>query len=400
MKELTNPLIQHVRLDIPRRFNELTLFGQHRDRLTRVLGGETLPPYEIIVHPSSRCNLQCAWCIGEEILDERDLSKASDRLPSTLEDPDKMARVIDGIVNYEKDGFRVENVSFSGITGEPFMAKQSFVKAVKILTKHGVRVGVFSNSTLIDPDIQNALLKISYINVSLDAATPVTWANMKYRGKSAGYELFDRVIQNVGNLTRARDKSGSDLQVNASFVLYPDNYPEIYEAARLCKGMGVNTLRIKQDISGISLLSPGQREEAVKLCARVQSDLVDDRFRFVEIHPPDTAPKSQRSFNQCLITNLWGAVGSDGKVYACNYNACVGGVPPYGNAIEQSFQEIWEGETRRRIQQQLPMGCPQECDPFKGRANRLLSAVQESYQTNGPEITDLYIDELLRQLHD
>lgn len=400
MVEGPNPLMGFVRKDIPGIFNEVNVLKKHETRFLHALNhGIVLPPYEIIIHPSAACNLQCQWCIGGRVLEEKGSEKNSDRLPSLLTDPEKMEKVIRGVVNYKKDGFRVENVSFSGITGEPLVAKKAFIRAVDILKENDTRVGVFSNSVLIDQDLIQALLKIDYINISLDATTPEMFAKLKYSGNPFGINIFNRLLGNVRNLVKARNESiDSKLEINASFILYPDNYHEIYKAAELLKETGVGTLRMKQDISGKNLLSFDQMKEADILLAQVD-ELADDKFKFVKIHQLHNPSESKQSFTQCIITDLMAAIGSDGNVYPCNYNACVGGVP-YGNVIDHSFAEIWEGEDRKRIKSQIPAICPTVCDPFKNRSNRLFQAVSDSQQRFGTEITGKYIQEIIKEVND
>jgi len=305
-----------------------------------------------------------------------------------------MEKVIRGIVAYKKDGFRVENVSFSGITGEPLMAKESFVRAVEILKENNIRVGIFSNAVLIDDDLIRSLIKINYINISMDAATPETYAKLKYSGNPEGQNKFNQLITNIKKLVKAKNEAkDSSLEINASFILYPDNYFEIYEASKLSKGIGVGTLRMKQDNSGKKLLSPQQMSEAEELLTKIDK-LVDDNFRFIKIHKLNNPSEMKRKVNQCLITDLMAAIGSDGNVYPCNYHACVGGIP-YGNAIDHSFSEVWEGQKRADIKKQLPKICPTVCDPFKNRSNRLFMAIKESYEKYGSEKTEEYIQEII-----
>ncbi len=389
-----NPLSEFARKDIPGVFNEVNVLRQHKTRVEHALNNDTiLPPYEIIIHPAAGCNLHCDWCIGGRVLEDQD-GEWSDLLPSALVNPDNMERLITGVVNYKKEGFRVENVSFSGITGEPLVAKQSFIRAVDILKNEDIRVGLFSNAVLIDEETIEALLKIDYISISVDAGTPETYANLKYGGMPQGRILFERLVRNIDSLVKARNEStDSNLQVNSSFVLYPDNYDEIYEAANLLKGLGVGTLRMKQDISGRKLLSQEQKEEARILLERVDG-LVDGNFEFVKIHQLGRPSDMQRLFHRCVITDLMAAIGSDGNVYPCNYNATLEGVP-YGNAIDSSFEEIWEGEKRKQVKNQIPSICPPYCDPFKTRANNLLQAVSDSQEVHGIEETQGYIQEII-----
>ena len=144
---LANPFTQLIRHDIPGRFNEVDLLKKQWARIQNALNGNILPPYEILIHPSSACNLCCAWCIGDHVPIQTknreglpiflDASKTSTRrLPDTLADPDTMIRMIQGILDYKKIGtyfdgeqkheheFRVENVSFSGLIGEPLVFQE------------------------------------------------------------------------------------------------------------------------------------------------------------------------------------------------------------------------------------------------------------------------------------
>lgn len=394
-KNIENPF-QHLRRDdLPGRFNEAQMFVDQRARLEAINSGKIVPPYEVIIHPSGACNLGCQWCIGARILDGSVSADSNDLLKSSLTNPEIMEKVIRDMAAYEKDGFRIENFSFSGITGEPLVAKKAFMRAVDILKgrEGGARVGIFSNSTLIDDDLIQTLLKIDYINISLDAGTPETFAALKYGGHPEGEKIFQHLIENVGKLVEARNESRSNLAINASVILHPDNYHEMYQVAVLLKELGVDTLRMKQDISGGRLLSAEQLKEAATLVSRTQS-LSGDGFNFVQIHPLGKPPVLDRAFERCRVTDLWGAVGSDGSIFPCNYNALVG-VPPYGNVIEKPFSEIWEGDKRMEMKERLPEGCPPMCDPFKTRANGLLELAAKVRAEHGKEKMNEFVKDLV-----
>jgi MoaA/NifB/PqqE/SkfB family radical SAM enzyme len=186
---------KYLRTDIPGIFNEIFILKKHLDRFNYALDTDiVLPPYEVIIHPCSRCNLRCKWCIGGNVPTEKGETKADlQRLPSTLTDPSKMERLIKNLLSYKKTvtttednkkikkTYRVENVSFSGLVGEPFVAKESFIRAVELLTKQNIRVGVYSNGTLLDDELIEALLKIAYINIDVDAGRASTYSKSKYR---------------------------------------------------------------------------------------------------------------------------------------------------------------------------------------------------------------------------
>ena len=59
-----NRLKEVYRNDLPDRFNEMEMLDRHFSLILNVFNGNILPPYEILIHTSSICNLNCKWCIG------------------------------------------------------------------------------------------------------------------------------------------------------------------------------------------------------------------------------------------------------------------------------------------------------------------------------------------------
>lgn len=402
----TNPLAPYVRSDLPGRFNELDVLRRHWARFAAVSQGAIVPPYEVLIHPSSGCNLRCAWCIGDhvplELWDEQreqlvmlDAAKdASDRLPDHLTSPENMLKLIGDIADYEVEApyrqggedrsgvFTVEAVSFSGLIGEPLVARKALIPAFALLAERGIRYGIFTNAVLMDDACIEALLPAGYVHISIDAGTPETYADLKYGGRKAGKAMFERAMANLTRLVQRRAETGSDVEINTSFVMYPENYHEVYTAARLIRQAGADSLRLKQDNSGERPLAPDQARHASVLIEQIRSDLTADSFRLLEIHKIGQTAEMARTCSTCSITDLMAAVGSDGCLYPCNYHPRPGGFS-YGSALEGSFAAVWEGEQRRRLRGQLPVICPKVCDPFKNRSNRLLAAAKQVAAVSG-----------------
>jgi pyruvate-formate lyase-activating enzyme len=378
-----------IRDDLPKRFNESSLLDEHWPRVAGFLDGQILPPYEVLIHPSSLCNLRCEWCIGDHVpiskpgLPILDASKTADeRLPDTLADPVSMMKVMSGILDYEVQAFRVENISFSGLIGEPLVAKEAILPAIRAGVEAGRRVGVFTNGVLMDEEVRETFDTMGYVLVSVDAGSPETYARVKFGGRRSGEEHFRSAIENLRALASLRRRTRSRLDINASYILYPETCAELYEGAKIIKDAGVDCLRIKQDNAGKRPLSMEQRVRALETLDRIDADLVDDDFKLVRIHHLDDPGEMQRHFNRCTITELMAAIGSDGCLYPCNYHPRPGGTT-YGSAVDTPFREIWEGERRKKMKSQLPSICPKVCDPFKNRANRLLNAVRRIAEGEG-----------------
>lgn len=382
-----NPLVGLVRADLEGRFNEADILKRQWDRIQAASQGIIVPPFEVLIHPSSACNLLCVWCIGDHIplhADGKTLeaSKQSvERLPDTLRDPGNMRRLIDGIIQYKEsillDGddyqFRIENVQFSGLIGEPLASRSAILAVVPILAAANIRTGLFTNGILLNDECFTVFQELNYINVSVDAGRSETYDLLKSRRKGA--DTLSLVLRNIEALT-SRRSTATTLEVNASFVLFPENHHEVYLAASLLKERGVRVLKIKQDISGKRLLSTDQRKATAELLDRIERDLVDSTFRLYRIHDIDDYAAGRREFANCRVTNLMASVGSDGNLYPCNYHPRPHGIA-YGSAVERPFKEIWEGTQRAIMRKSLPHVCPDVCDPFKNRSNRLLEAVDD-----------------------
>ncbi|KPI24999.1 Radical SAM domain protein [Actinobacteria bacterium OV320] len=414
----TNPLAPFVRSDLPGRFNELDVLRRHWPRFAAVSQGAVVPPYEVLIHPSSGCNLRCAWCIGDhvplELWDEQreqlvtlDAAKdARDRLPDHLASPENMLKLIGGIVDYEvaapyRQGgedrssvFKVEAVSFSGLIGEPLVARKALIPAFTLLAERGIRYGIFTNAVLMDDACIEALLPAGYVHISIDAGTPETYADLKYGGRKAGKVMFERALANLTRLVQRRAETGSDVEINTSFVMYPENYHEVYAAARLIRQTGADSLRLKQDNSGERPLTPEQASHASRLIEQIRSDLTTDTFRLLEIHKVGQTAEMARTCSTCSITDLMAAVGSDGCLYPCNYHPRPGGFS-YGSALDKSFATVWEGQLRRELRSQLPVICPKVCDPFKNRSNRLLAEAKQVVATSGIDRLEGHVADLV-----
>ncbi len=384
-----------VRTDLSGRFNELDVLRRQWPLFAATVEGQVLPPYEVLIHPSSGCNLRCQWCIGDHVPleiwdDERDMltlvdasKEAPDRLPDTLGEPAAMMKLVRDLVGYRKTGtyrsggtqhtqeFRIHNVSFSGLIGEPLISRAALTPAIDYLIDNDIRVGLFTNGELMDTKVIDVLVRSAYVNVSLDAASRETYAALKFRGHTAGTVKFDRAVANLRALADRRRQDRTDVEIGVSFILYPENYHEVYDAAVLARDAGADRLRLKRDISGDKLLNAEQVDDANTLIACIRDEVVDGTFDLVEIHKLDYEGELTRQFSTCSITDMVAAIGSDGHLYPCNYHPRPGGAS-YGSAIDTSLAQVWEGTMRAKLRGELPSICPKVCDPFKNRANTML----------------------------
>lgn len=409
-------LMKYIRTDIPGRFNELDMLKKEWYRILCLFQGNIVPPYEVIIQPSSNCNLRCIWCIGTQITKieknknirfiTNSLKLSHNKLQNTLRAPRIMEKIIKEIIDYKKrcrfkvNGaereleFKIENVTFSGLTGEPLVAKASVISAMQLLVAKGIRTGIYTNAELMDESTLPTIVKCAYVNISFDTSTAKSYSRLKCGSGDNDITRFNKVIKNIKNLERMKNKTlGANCEINASFVLYPTNYLEVYNAAVILKNLGCRFFRIKQDISMKHLLNDQQKNEAQRLLDKIKDELEDSYFKLILIHPLQDMHEMVRQFSECIMVNLMATVASDGNLYPCNYHPRPNGFA-YGSTVNRSFREIWEGVKRSEINNRIFHCCPPVCDPFKNRANRLLNVVKMAYLSKNISEIQSYIEKI------
>ncbi len=390
-----NLLEEKIRRDIPEIFNEKKLIKQHLDRLICIINNTIIPPYEIIIQPSSVCNLRCMWCIGKNI--DEYTNKLMDQRLSNV---DSMLKMIKGIIDYKKDiryedneirNYKVEKIQFSGLTGEPLVCKEPILAAMRELVKNDRQVGMFTNGILMDESTWETLIDTNYVLVSVDAGQGATYNSMKY--PDSNDDIIGKVHSNINGLIKLRNRRQSNLDVNAGFVINPDNYKELYMAAKNLKDIGIHYLRIKTDISSTYNLSSDQIKESEEILQETKLKLEDDYFKIIEIHKIYDNDAKKRNFSKCYMNSIMSAISADGEMYPCNYQTKIGR-QPYGNVIDKPFGDVFEMKIERDLRYKIPENCPKVCDPFKNRSNRLFEIVEGIYHEYGLEALKAYIREL------
>lgn len=384
-----NELDDFVREDLPMQFNEFNLLKKHFSRIVNLFEGKILPPYEILIHPSSLCNLNCEWCIGSFVANKK---KSNELLKNNLVDLNNMKKLVNGILSYRKNGvnywtgekeeFKVENVSFSGITGEPFVAKESILYAIEELAKNGIRVGVFTNGALIEKNMYDIILQMGYILISLDAGSTSTYSKLKCLNSDS--DVFDKVMNTIKELNQRKKEINSSTDINIGYVINHYNYKEIYDAAIKLKSIGVHYLRFKTDIASLMNMTDEERKIAKNEIIRIKENVEDNYFKVVEIHDVLDDRKKTRNFKKCFVHYLIGNISADGNVYPCNYHPKPNG-HYYSSAINNNFGQIWNEISHNTVDKEIPEICPAVCDPFKNRANKLLETAYDIYRRNGIE---------------
>ena len=178
---------------------------------------DSFPP-EIHLSLTGRCNIECRFC-----------SYAHGSAYSDFVTPEQMARL---------DFLRhAHTVRLSSGLGEPTINPHlpDIIRYLARAFPH-LALNFFTNGiTLARPGLIEALVgRVSWINVSLNAATRQTWQDLCQR------DAFDRLTDGLKALRRARlQQQAAQPVVYGSMVLTRRNLDELPQMPELCRGLGV-----------------------------------------------------------------------------------------------------------------------------------------------------------------
>lgn len=326
-----------------------------------VMDGKNPAPYEIEIQPAARCNAHCRWCFGAKY------RLCKERLYA----PRNMERIVEQILNFENDGFRIDLVKFCGSTGEPLINPQTLPAIDMIAGKRYVRL--FTNAFEIgahkdDAEYLKTLGKLNRINASLDAIHEETLLTAKpgARKSEARMEYMLR------GLARIRELGTS---IEAGFAITRYNYREIAEFARKIKDFrSAERVRYRIDFTDRKI---AEHAEEILGELKEAKQYEDADLKIIQIHSDDFIRETkQEAFGskgcgyKCFTSNFWSCIGPNGSMYPCGHIVSRD-TPNYGNLLEKTFEEIWNSPERKSLQISLPNDWCSLCSPFSLTTNRI-----------------------------
>lgn len=301
----------------------------HVGRVHDWIEGRTTYPIYVEVSPSGECNHRCRFCA----LDFMGYRKRFLEAARIQERFGEMGRL------------GVKSVMFGG-EGEPLL-HQEITALVRHARCAGMDVAFTTNGVLLDGGIADEILPlVEWIKVSCNAGTRESYAKI-HRTRAGD---FDRVMENLSYAVRKRDERGYTCTLGMQLILLPENAAEVLELATMARSTGLDYLVVKpysQHLSSRSKRYKDIRYETFismgKKLARLNTKRFQVIFRTETMKRWDTAA---RGYGRCLALPFWCYVDAGGNVWGCS--AFLGDERfLYGNVYESTFQEIWEGETRK-----------------------------------------------------
>lgn len=323
------------RLDLVDKLYQESIFPE----VLKVSRGERLnSPLVVDFDPTTFCDLQCPECISSGVINKGQFD--SDRLVSFAK---------------EMSESQVKAVILIG-GGEPLMHK-SIGRIIEILSEADISLGMVTNGTLIHRYIDVLAENMSWMRVSVDAATADTFDKFRPSGRKTS--VFPTIIDNMREF--ARRKTGS---LGYSFLLMyrldadgnvtDTNYHEVYEAAKLAKDIGCDYFEVKAMFNDAHYIisAPENLMEVLENQFDKVKDLSDESFEVIYSSTFESLRNRMsmvqlKDYESCPVAELRTTVTPSG-VYTCAYHRG-NEKAKLGDIQEQSFSELWKNADTKVI---------------------------------------------------
>lgn len=300
---------------------------RHPDVLESIRTGKPsrLPHVELIL--ADLCQQSCKFCAY------RLEGYASNQLfdDKRMMDTGKALEIIEDCAE-----IGVQAIQFTG-GGEPTLHK-GFAACFHRAKSLGMQVGLVSNGVRIDQELAQQIWNAAWVRISLDAATEETYCSMRRVHRNHWY----RAQEAVRNLKAAGAKC-----LGVGFVVTPDNWREIYDAAKLAKSLGADNFRISAQFSNEDEhLFEGFHAQAAKLAKEAEA-LSDEGFTVYNRFGDRLDDLNRRSPEDrlCGYQFFTTYIGADLNVYRCcgyayNERGHIGSIQ------SQRFKDFWLSQER------------------------------------------------------
>jgi cyclic pyranopterin phosphate synthase len=285
-----------------------------------VLAGKMPVPRTMEFFLSNTCNHACVGCHS------RYLHKADERFL----DFDKLKEVVADIAR-----LGVEGVEISG-GGEPLMYPD-IIPAIAYMRSKGLKVGMFTNGTLLNPDLSEFLVEnLLFLRVAVDAGNRETYR--KIHGRDDFEKLKDN-LRHLVELGAAKDhgKKFGTATVGAKYLVSTRNWRELSDAAEMARDIGLDYLQFKV-LRNSKFTPEGEELEQAALEAAKAEALVDDDFQVFG------SLEKTKVIGRCILNPIHPVIDATGNMYLCAFfhhrkeSHCI------GNIYEKSFPRLWYSE--------------------------------------------------------
>jgi len=295
-----------------------------------------LYPKFLILPPTTKCNLSCAFCDRKNV-------PASDL---TVENVKKIKEVIE----------QVENINLTGF-GESLLNKEypDILRYIFSINKTKRILTMVTNGTRLTREFGELVNdRLNAIDISVNAATEETYL------RDMKYSRLHIVIDNIKNFMSALDEESKG-RVTMIFVAHSKNYTEMPDFIDLAHSIGVKRVRISYvmayDLEHVPLSLLNVKKEynryldlAIKRAIKHNIFLYDKKFGAWANH----------TYLKSMCTAPYTDLDVQGTSGSVNGPCCCGEFHPI-NIFENDFEEFWFGKAYQKLRKKRYLPCCKNC---------------------------------------
>lgn len=305
----------------------------HPNRVSDWINGENVYPVYMEVSPAGGCNHRCTYC-ALDFMGYQKRYLDTDMLKTRLTEMGQLG---------------LKSIMYAG-EGEPFLHKD-MVELTEHTKASGIDVSFTTNATKIGKEAAERVVPVtSWIKVSINGATAETYAKIH----QSTPKDFDRTIENMSYAAELRKKHGYDCTLGMQLLLLPENQHEAVDLAKLAKEIGMDYLVIKpysQHPLSETHLYENVTYDGIDELADELDKVSGGGFNVIfRRETMKTWDAKAHEYERCLALPFWSYMDAGGNIWGCSMYMESDQKDKflYGNVNEQTFQEIWEGEQRKK----------------------------------------------------
>ncbi len=313
----------------------------HPRRVADWLEGRNIYPVELEIGLTNACNHRCIFCAVDytgyqpEMLDYAILRK--------------------NIPEFAAKGVR--SIVYAG-EGEPLLNKDA-PDIINLTRRSGIDAALSTNGVLLTPEVSGECLEsLSWVRFSTAAATDGTYEKI-HRCRKGDLGI---VLKNMEEAVRVKRDRKAAVTIGVQLLLLPDNQDEAVRMAKTVKRIGVDYFTVKpysrHPQSGNAIQADYQG--MLGLEEELRETAAEDFKIYFRAHSMKKLD-CRREYSQCLALPFMAYMDAGGNLWPCIVFMGKEGLS-YGSLHEESFQEIWEGDRRKRLMRHfLNMDLEKDC---------------------------------------